>query len=364
MRLSYVLPIRAPEPAVDELPAYLHDLLTVVDEVIVVDGSPPEVFAAHGEAWPGAIRHVRPETERWPGFAGKAQGVHTGVELATNEHVVIADDDVRWTPEQLEHVDRLLADGFHLVRPQNVFAPAPWHARWDTGRTLIARAVSGGDHGGTLAFRRSAFLAVGGYDGRVLFENLELERTIAAAPGARVHVALDLLVVRRPPTTRHFLGQRVRQAYDEIARPRRMAVELSLLPAAAAAALRFRAGGFAATAAAAVAVAEVGRRRRGGRRTFGATTSLWAPLWVSERAVTTWLALGCRLFRGGVRWGDARLTLAATPVRVLERRLASVRLVLDAEADLHRDLEVLDVAVDDVTPDLGGLEPVEVTERP
>src|ERR1700754_639086 len=37
--------------------------------------------------------------------------------------------------------------------------------------------------------------------------------------------------------------------------------------------------------------------------------------------------------------------------------------VLEAEADLHADLDVLDLAVDDLAADLGDLEPVEVPQR-
>ena len=358
--LTYVLPIRVAEPETGELARYLHDVVETVAEVVVVDGSEEDVFVAHAAAWPAAVRHLRPDRDRYPTFAGKAQGVHTGVEAATHEHVVVADDDVRWTAAQLTDVDRRLRR-VHLVRPQNVFEPAPWHARWDTGRTLVARRF-GGDHGGTLAFRRSAFLTTGGYDGRVLFENLELERTIAAA-GGLVEVALDLVVVRRPPTTRHFTGQRVRQAYDEWARPGRLLVELMLLPGLLLAmrpwGLRRALAGFVVGS---VAVAESGRRTPGGRAAFRPSAPLWAPGWIAERAVTMWLAVGARLLRGGVRWGDHRMAAAATPVRVLRRRLGSGLLVLDAEPDLHRDLEVLDLAVDDVASDLGGLEPVEVPE--
>jgi hypothetical protein len=37
-------------------------------------------------------------------------------------------------------------------------------------------------------------------------------------------------------------------------------------------------------------------------------------------------------------------------------------LILEPEAELHRDLEVLDMVVDDLAADLGNLEPVEMAE--
>jgi hypothetical protein len=52
------------------------------------------------------------------------------------------------------------------------------------------------------------------------------------AVGWREAVPLDLFVVRRPPQTAHFASQRVRQAYDEWARPRRLATQLAILPGA------------------------------------------------------------------------------------------------------------------------------------
>ena len=70
-----------------------------------------------------------------------------------------------------------------LVRPQNYFAPLRWHARWDTARTLLNRVAGGVDFPGTLAVRRSRSSQTDGYDGDVLFENLELIRTIEAAGG-------------------------------------------------------------------------------------------------------------------------------------------------------------------------------------
>ncbi len=55
-----------------------------------------------------------------------------------------------------------LLGGADLVRPQNYFAPAPWHARWDTGRILLDRAFAS-DYPGTLGVRRSTLLGAVGY---------------------------------------------------------------------------------------------------------------------------------------------------------------------------------------------------------
>jgi hypothetical protein len=305
--LSYVLPIATTTGPDPELTAYLRGLAPLVD-LVVVDGSAPPVFARQQAAWAPLGRHLAPRA-RTPN--GKVGGVVTGLAAARYDRVVLADDDVRWTPEALGEISRDLDDAEAVV-PQNHYEPCPPQALYDTARTLVHRAF-GGDMPGTLALRRSA-LGPEAYRGDVLFENLELLRTVASR-GGRVRWRRDLVVARRPPEPGHFAGQRVRQAYDEFARPAYLAVELALLPVAVATARRHPAGTLA-LAAAAVAVAEVGRRRDGGARYFSAAASALAPLWVAERAVCAWLAVGCRI-TGGVPYRGGRLRTAASSLRSL-----------------------------------------------
>jgi hypothetical protein len=309
----YVLPLKwADDSGLDGLSRYLAEVVTWLP-VTVVDGSAPERFAAHGRALPDAVEHVRPEP--WPGANGKVAGVMTGVRRAPEERIVVADDDVRHTRATLERVVALLEQA-EVVRPQNYYLHLPWQARWDSGRALLNRAL-GGDWPGTLGVRRSALLAAGGYDGDVLFENLELVRTVRAA-GGREAVALDVLVGRVPPTVSHFLGQRVRQAYDDFAQPPRLLAELSLLPLLCWAVRH--PGGLAAAVLAVCGVAEAGRRRAGGARVFPADTVLWAPLWVLERSVCVWAAVLARA-RGGVAYAGGRVRTAGHSRAALRRRL-------------------------------------------
>ncbi len=321
---EYVLPLRWPsdsDPAA--LTAYLRELSHWLD-ITVVDGSDPAVFDRHHRLWADLVRHlpVAPQGVR----NGKVAGVLTGLQQARHEAVIIADDDVRWSYPELQAVVGRLREA-DLVRPQNFFAPLPWHARWDTARSLVNRAF-GSDYPGTYAVRRSTFVAMGGYDGDVLFENLELSRTVEAA-GGREYRDDGLFVRREPPSARQFRGQRVRQAYDSMAQPGRMAAELALLPTTGWLAVwagsrdprRRMVGqlGLAAGIGGAIALAERGRRRTGGREIFPATAALWAPLWLAERAVCAWLALGRRL-SGGVPYAGQRLTVAAHSRRYLRRR--------------------------------------------
>jgi hypothetical protein len=311
---EYVLPLRwTDDDDADELTGYLRRLAGWID-VTVVDGSPQPLFGRHAARWAHIVRHLAPEPR--PGGNGKVAGVMTGLAEARDDRVVIADDDVRYGRRELERVLAEL-DSAEVVRPQNYFTAWPWHARWDTGRSLLNRAL-GSDYPGTLGVRRSTVLAAGGYDGDVLFENLELIRTVKAV-GGREARADDILVARRPPTTRHFLGQRVRQAYDDFAQPWRLAAELALLPTVLWASSR--PARLLVIVAVACLVAEFGRRRAGGRAAFPRTSALWAPAWLAERAICVWIAAATRI-RGGVRYGDSRLKRAATPMRTLKHTTA------------------------------------------
>ena len=316
---SYVLPIRCGdgEHHHADLVAYLGTIANTGAEVLVVDNSPEAAFAEHAAAFARFARHLAPAVRT---TNGKVGNVLTGVDAATNERVVIADDDVRYDAAQLSKVVARLDVG-DVVIPANVFVPMPWHARWDTGRTLLNRSFWF-DFPGTLAVRRSALAAAGGYDGDVLFENLELLRTVEAF-GGRLVRAPDVIVDRRPPTMATFLGQRVRQAYDDLAQPAKLATMLAIAPLAFGAVRTRRWRALAAGAAATVALAEIGRRRDGGTERFPATAALWAPAWVAERAVCVWIAIGRRALLGGVRYRGTRLRRAATPMRELRRRAAA-----------------------------------------
>jgi hypothetical protein len=299
----------------DELRDYLRWLATRVD-LVVVDGSDPAAFRAHHDRWPAAATHVPPDTD----IAcrnGKVRAVLTGMRHAVHASVVIADDDVRYDDDTLSAMGALLRDA-DLVRPQNVFDPLPWHARWDSARILLNRAL-GSDHPGTLGVRRSFLDAIGGYDGDVLFENLELVRTVAAA-GGRVVDAPGLYVRRLPPSVARFLEQRPRQAYDDLAQPLRLGFFLALGPALVAIA-RSRPRALLVGAALSIVVAEVGRRRHRGARVFDRLSPMFAPAWILERTCLVWVALASRFGRGGCVYAGQVIRRAANPPRVLRRRL-------------------------------------------
>ncbi|MBV8694457.1 MAG: glycosyltransferase family 2 protein [Ktedonobacteraceae bacterium] len=299
----------------DEFTDYLRWLAGRM-QVIVVDASPPDVFAVHAVNWSSFTTHIAPDAHLRIAN-GKVKGVLTGLLRAKYEHLIIADDDVRYDLSALIRMIGLL-DSFHAVRPQNYFAPLPWHALWDTGRTLLNR-MTGGDWPGTLGVRRSMLQATDGYDGDVLFENLELTRTVQAAGGVEA-VPLDLFVHRYPPSSHHFWSQRIRQAYDELARPWRFVILLTLLPMTLTLALYRHWISLVVGVLAIIGLAELGRRRGNGAAVFPFAASLFAPIWLAERAICIWLALAARLFLKGIPYRGSLLTRAATPMSKLRQR--------------------------------------------
>ena len=121
-RLSYVLPIRSwgEKGETEELTEYLAWLAERAD-LVIVDGSERSSFLSHRDRWARFATHV-PPAEDIHCANGKVRGVLTGLRLATQEGVVIADDDVRYDDESLARMGRLLAEA-DLVRPQNYFDP-------------------------------------------------------------------------------------------------------------------------------------------------------------------------------------------------------------------------------------------------
>jgi hypothetical protein len=96
--------------------------------------------------WGGAARVLRPAP--WPGGNGKVAGVVTGVVAARHERVIIADDDVRYRPDQVLAMSGLLA-GCDLVRrgaaarrrpiPRRPDAPRGAHRRCPAATTRVRR---------------------------------------------------------------------------------------------------------------------------------------------------------------------------------------------------------------------------------
>ena len=308
---TYLLTIRRVRFDADEAGRfgdYFRVLAGAGCEVLVVDGSPQDVFAAHAEAWRGACVHA-PVDPQYKYLNGKVNGIHTGVSLAAHGRIILADDDIRYTPDDVRRMAEML-DSFEMVRPQNYLKPLPAWARTEAARMLINRAwIAEGDYPGTLGVRREAMLRLGHYDGDVLFDNEEIVRHFRAH-GARIAYARDFFILKRPTSLRKWVEQRPRQAYEDFVMRAKTAFFAALLPALA---LLWLASGWrwALAAGAAVACGSVVVAARGlgdgAARFFPPWLCLYAPLWVAERAVSTYWAFYWRVARGGYPFGDRLL---------------------------------------------------------
>ena len=309
---TYLLPIRRlnffPGEA-RELAIYFRELADAGCDVLVVDGSAEPLFRQHNEVWRGACRHEK--VDRSFGYLNdKVNGIHTGLQLTSLGKIILADDDIRYTPREIYLVCRAL-DRFEVVRPQNYLSPLPWWARSEAARMLINRAtLRTADYPGTCAFRRETMLRVGHYDGDVLFDNEEMIRHFAAG-GASIRYATDLFVRKRPPTLRKWIEQRPRQAYEDFGLREKTALFLSLPVGAFLSAV----GGWksllvyvSALAIAAVFVALIGRSRGAASKYFPLSVCFCAPAWILERSLSTYWALYWFFTRGGYPFGDKILS--------------------------------------------------------
>ena len=291
-----------------------------------MDGSPAPVFERHHGAWSALGAHVGVDPQ-YRYLNGKVNGIHTGVALSRCERIILADDDIRYTSENVARMCELL-DRHELVRPQNYLSPLPWWGRMEAARMLVNRGVlRTGDYPGTCGIRKSAMLRVGHYDGDVLFDNEEIVRHFILQ-GASVCHANDFFILKRPPTLAKWREQRPRQAYEDFVMRAKTALFMSVLPLGAALAVASGASALLAYAAAvfAIAFALAARGRRGGaHRFFPAWVPLYAPLWVLERSLSVYWALYWRARYGGYPFGDKLLSKGTGTAWVAGGRMSSLR---------------------------------------
>lgn len=313
MRCTYLLPIRRTAfsaAEASELAGYFRALGDAGCDVLVVDGSPGPVFQQNHEAWSSVCQH-EPVDHSFGYLNDKVNGIHTGVRIAATDKIILADDDIRYAPAEIERVCELL-DTFEVVRPQNFLSPLPWWARMEAARMLINRAtLRTADYPGTCAFRRESMLRVGHYDGDVLFDNEELIRHFARA-GATISFATDLFVQKRPPRFQKWIEQRPRQAYEDFGLRMKTAIFFSLPLLAVF--VGWSTGWLAlalcllALSIMAVALAAIGRFRGAAARYFPWSICLFAPLWIAERTFSTYWALYWHFAHGGYPFGDKVLS--------------------------------------------------------
>jgi hypothetical protein len=247
-----------------------------------------------------------PVDARYKYLNGKVNGIHTGVAIAAHERIILADDDIRYTPGDVRRMAELLED-YDMVRPQNYFRPLPVWARTESARMLINRAwISEGDYSGTLGVTRNAMLRVGHYDGDVLFDNEEIVRHFRLK-GARIKYAREFFLLKLPPTFEKWIEQRPRQAYEDFVM-RAKTLFFASVPIVLALTLLKSGWRLTLIYAAIISFGAIVSAARGltdgAARFFPPQVVLYAPLWIAERCVSTYWAFYWYLTRGGYPFGD------------------------------------------------------------
>lgn len=290
-RCSYVVVVENASTSTGdlrELATYLSTLGVAGCDVVILDASPRMQFELNSRIlrWVGSHTPVRPE-HCAPG--GGVDLLRAASTLAGCEKVIVAAEDVRYTPEAIGQICDLL-EMHEVVEPQDYLDPLPWWGGIEAGRILVHRGIEPQpDHGATFGFRRSAVRALR-HLGADSFE--DPPRRLAAA-GAEVFAASHVFVRREPVALEDWLTQRPRAAGDDFALPMKAAFFFSLVPLltllAVLGGLRL-AGGYASVIAFA-SVALAIRGRSGAGAFFPLRACLFAPVWIFERSISVYWAL-------------------------------------------------------------------------
>lgn len=313
VQCSFIVPIRRVKVdgfEIERLADYFKLLRLAGCEVLVVDGSPTPIFEEHRKSWQAFSQHVAPDP-KYTYLNGKVNGVHTGVDLASCEKIILADDDIRYSAAGVKKMCRLL-NTFEMVRPQNFIAPLPWWARLENARILINRGVlRAGDYPGTCGFRRSTMRRVGPYDGDVLFDNEEIVRHFVLN-GVEINYALDFFIHKLPPTFRKWLEQRPRQAYEDFVMRAKTGAFLSVVPVTLGLSVLFNARTailwLSLLSLLAVSLSSRGLLRNAAYRFFPVSSPLFAPLWILERSISVYWAVYWWARYGGYPFGQKLLS--------------------------------------------------------
>lgn len=317
-RCSYVVVVgntTASTSELRDLASYLSTLGVAGCDVVVLDSSPRLQFELNARIlrWVGRHVAVRPEHRS---HTGSLDPVRSAATLAACEKVIVAAEDVRYTPDAIGQICDLL-EMHEVVEPQDYLDPLPWWGGIEAGRILLHRGIEPQpDHGATFGFRRSA---VRGLRALEIIEAEDQARRLAAA-GAEVFPATNVFVRREPGALDEWLSERPRVAGDDFDLPMKSVFFFSLVPMllllAVVGGLRL-AGGYASV----IAFAAVGlalRGRAGAGAFFPLRACLYAPLWVFERSVSVYWALFRKL-----RGADTATASEAMPQRMTGNKVAS-----------------------------------------
>lgn len=320
LRCTYLVVIDSDRELPDdlqELTNYLSEIGVSGCDVVVVDGSPEEIFDQNGQSLRWVSRHVAARP-RHRSFSGAIDPIRAAIDFSNCDKVIVADQNVRYDDEAIARICALL-DNHEVVEPQDYFAPLPWWSGIEAGRMLVHRGVDPlPDHGVTFGMRKWSVRGLRTID--AAWSNGDDPVRRLASQGADVFSACDVFVRRLPPPLGDWIRDRPRQADDDFAMPVKSAFFFALLPMIALLLIlggARLAGGYAGAVACAATVLAI-RGRIGASAFFPLRACLSAPLWIVERSVSVYWALFRKL-----RSARSAATNPAVAERKSSARIAS-----------------------------------------
>ena len=289
-RCSYVVFVEsaASMSELRELGNYLSTLSVTGCDVVVLDPSPRMLFDLNARILRWVARHVPVRPEHCT-TSGTLDRLRAAASVAACEKVIVASEDVRYTPAAIAQLCDLL-EKHEVVEPQDYLQPLPWWGSIEAGRILVHRGIEPQpDHGATFGFRRDTVRALRALN---LIDDHEPARRLATA-GAEVYAASDVFVRRQPGAFEDWLEERPRIAGNDFALPFKSAFFFSLVPFLLLMAI-FGGARLAGVYAGIIAFSSAGlalRGRAGASAYFPLKACLFAPLWVLERSVSVYWAL-------------------------------------------------------------------------
>lgn len=265
-----------------ELAQYLSTLSVAGCDVVILDPAPRLQFELNARIlrWVGRHRAV----------AANVDLVRASSSFAACEKVIVAAEDVRYTPAAIHQLCELL-ESHEVVEPQDYLDPMPWWGGIEAGRILIHRGIEGEpDHGVTFGYRRTAIRGLRSFAPALASETTT--RRLAAI-GAEVYPASDVFVRREPGAFAEWWSARPRIAGDDFVLPVKTAFFFTLVPLLLLLVILGGpqlAGGYASVIAF-VSIGLAARGRAGAATHFPMRACLFAPLWVLERSVSVYWAL-------------------------------------------------------------------------
>lgn len=293
-RCSYIVHLdRTCGPAeLTSLAGYLSSLSVAGCEVVILDSNSNPVFEDNARVLRWVGRHTGVRAIYRSAF-GVVDIVRAAADLASCEKVIVADAGARWNADSIGEACELL-DVHEAMVPEEYLGAERWWSSLDAARLLLRRGLNFEPAGATtFAFRRTVVRALRTFPPAV--DDDHLRRLILG--GVEVFPASGTFVQLQSTELEHWVGSRPRVASGSFNEPVQAAFFFAVVPTLLLVA--FAAG--PRVAAALLGIMAFGtitlslRGRAGAAAYFPMRTVLLAPVWLLERSVSVYWALGAKL---------------------------------------------------------------------